>query len=181
MNKVRTLLSLLTVVIIVTPILGIVLVYRNNLQDTLIPLEITEITTNLFGSDGSGESWLQTPKLVGPIEYDPATRVITFSFNFTNSFPIGITINSLSGNVLCAMHSVPLGAADLKKPVMMSAGETKTLSVVAIWTDDALVHFQRLHPGENTIDVYLVDIAVDAGGVKIQSSEPIRIDSVPIM
>ncbi len=180
MDKVRLLLILVTIIVIAAPILGIVLVYRNNLQDLFIPPEINEITANLFGTGGSGESWLQTPKLVGPIEYDPTTRSATFTFEFTNSFPIGVTINSLSGDVVCATHDVPLGAATLKEPVMMSAGETKTLSVVAVWTDVALVHFQSLHPGQNTIDVDLVDIAVDAGGLNIQSSEPIRINAVPI-
>jgi len=62
----------------------------------------------------------------------------------------------------------------------MSAGDIKTLTVVTVWTDVALAHFQSLHAGENTIDIDLVDTAVDAGGLNIQSSEPIRINSVPI-
>jgi len=180
MDKMRLTLSIVTIVIVAAPILGIVLAYRNNTQDLFIPPEINEITANLFGTGGSGESWLQTPRPVGPIEYDPTTRSATFTFEFTNSFPIGVTINSLSGDVLCATHDVSLGAATLKEPVVMSAGETKTLSVVAVWTDVARAHFQSLHPGENTIDIDLVDIAVDAGGLKIQSSEPIRINTVPI-
>jgi len=180
MDKVRLSLSILTIVIIAVPILGIVIAYRNNPQDLFIPPEINDITTNLFGSNGSSESWLQTPALVGPIEYNQATRSATFTFKYKNSFPIGVTINSLSGYVECAAHGVPLGIATLKEPVMMSAGETKTLSVVATWTDVALSHFQSLHPGENTISIDFVDIAVNAGGLNIQSNEKIRIDDVPI-
>ena len=50
MDKAQLSLSLATVVMIVTPTLGIVLIYRNNLQDLFIPPEINEITPDLFGA-----------------------------------------------------------------------------------------------------------------------------------
>jgi hypothetical protein len=180
MDKVQLLLNVLTIMFFVIPILGIVVAYRGSLQDLFIPPELNGLVTTLLNAGRSGNSLLTQPALVGPIEYDPATRSVTFTFEFNNSFPIGIRLNSLFGDVLCATDGTALGIASMRDPVWIGSGETKTLTVVAAWTDAALAHFQSLHSGERVIDVYLLNVTVNAGGVKITNNEPVRINDVPI-
>jgi hypothetical protein len=180
LDKVRLLLTLFTIIVIAVPILGIIIAYQGNLLGLFIPPEIKEITDNLSNSGGSNESGFKLPTVVRPIQYDPATRKVTIAFQFTNPFPVGVKINSFSGTVECYSHGTSLGTTTLKEPVMIGAGENKTLTVTAIWTEEAVSHFQNSHPGENTNDINLVDLAIDAGGLRIQSNEPIRINDVPI-
>ncbi len=179
-DKVRLLLTIVTIIIIAIPIVGIVIAYRNNPQELFIPPELDELATTLFSGNGSASQGWPTPAIVGPIEYDPTTRSATFTFEYTNSFPVGVTLNSLTAAVNCATHGTFLGTASLRDPIWIGAGETKKLTVVAVWTDAALAHFQNQHQGEDMIAVDLTNIAVNAGGLIITSNQPIRINDVPI-
>ncbi len=179
-DRVRLLLTIVTIIIIAVPILGIAIVYRNNPKELFIPPELDELATTLLSGNGSANQGLPTPTITGPIEYDPATRSATFTFEYTNSFPIGVTLNSLSTDINCAAHGAFLGTASLRDPVWIGSGETKKLTVVAVWTDGAIAHFQSQHQGETTIAIDLTNIAVNAGGFMITSNGSIRINGVPI-
>jgi hypothetical protein len=168
MDKVRLLLTLITIAIIVVPIVGILLAYQNNLLGLFIPPEINEIADDLMGGDGTDGSGLEPPKMVGEPEYDEASRTFSVTFQFKNTFPVDITINSLSGNIECAEHEFHLGNASLSKPVSIDAGETGTMTVLGTWTEEAISHFETAHGDEELVDVVLVDFAVDVSGIQIQ-------------
>ncbi len=180
MDKVRLLLTTITIIIIVVPIFGIIIAYRNNPQELFVPRELNELASTLLSGNESSSTGFPTPAITGPIEYDPTTRSATFTFEYTNSFPIGITLNSLSADVDCATHGTSLGTASLRDPIWIGSGETKTVAVVSVWTDTALAHFLNQHRGQNAIDVDLMNLKVNAGGLSITSNEPIRIKNVPI-
>lgn len=168
MDKVRLLLSVITIVIIAVPIAGTVLAYRNNLVGLLIPPEINEIADNFMDGNGTNESGLEPPTMVGEPQYDEASRTFSVTFQFKNTFPVDITIKSLSGNIVCNEHRFLLGNASLSKPVSINTGETGTLTVLGTWTEEAINHFHTAHTGEETVDVVLVDFAVDISGIQIQ-------------
>jgi len=180
MDKVRLLLTLITIVIIVVPIVGMLLAYQNNLLGLFIPPEINEIADDLMGGDGANGSGLGPPTMVGEPEYDEASRTLSVTFQFKNTFPVDITVNSLSGNIECDDHGFSLGNASLSKPVSIGAGETKTMTVLGTWTEEAINHFQTDHAGEETVNVNMVDLAVDVSGIKVQTDERIPIEDVPI-
>jgi hypothetical protein len=179
MDKVRLLLTLITIAIVVVPIVGMLLAYQNNLLGLFISPEINEIADNLSGGGTNGPG-LEPPTMVGPPEYDPASRTVTLTFQYKNTLPFDITIKSLSGNIECDEHGFPLGNASLSKPVSIDAGETKTMTVVGTWTEQAINHFHTAHAGEETVDVVLVDFAVDVSGITVQTNERISIPDVPI-
>lgn len=168
MDKVRLLLTLITIAIVVIPIVGMLLAYQDNLLGLFIPPEINEIADDLMGGDGANGSGLEPPTMVGEPEYDEASRTFSVTFQFKNTFPVDITINSLSGNIECVDHGFHLGNASLSKPVSIDAGETKTMTVLGTWTEEAISHFHTKHAGEETVDVVLVDFAVDVSGIQIQ-------------
>ena len=171
MDKVRLLLTLITIAIIVVPIVGMLLAYQNNLLGLFIPPEINEIADDFMGGDGTNGAGLEPPTMVGEPEYNEATRTYSATFQFKNSFPVDLTIKSLSGNIVCYEHGFTLGNASLSKPVSIDAGETGTLTVLGTWTEEAISHFHTAHAGEDTVDVVLVDMAVDISGIQLQMDQ----------
>jgi len=171
MNKVRLLLTLITIAIVVIPIVGMLLAYQGNLLGLFVPPEINQIADDLMGGNGDNGSGLEPPTMVGEPQYDEASRTFAVTFQYKNSFPMDITVKSLTGNIECDEHRFPLGNASLSEPVSIDAGETGTLTVLGKWTEDALGetgHFKTEHGDEETVDVVLVDMAVDISGIQIQ-------------
>jgi hypothetical protein len=171
MDKIRLIMSLITIAIVVIPIVGMLLAYQGNLLGFFVPPEINDIAADLMGGIGDNGPGLEPPTMLGEPEYDEATGTFSASFEFTNSFPIDITINSLSGNIECVEHRFPLGNVSLSEAVSIDAGETGTLTVTGKWTDAAKVHFQNEHANEEFVDAILSDLAVDISGIQIQMNE----------
>jgi len=168
MDKIRLLLTVITIVIVVIPIVGILLAYRDNLLGLFVPPMITEIAVDLLGGDGDNAYGLEPPTIVGEPQYDEASHTFAVTFQYKNSFPVDITIKSLSGNIECDRDRFPLGNTSLSKPVSIDAGETGTLTVFGTWTEEAIDHFENEHEHEEFVDVVLVDFAVDFSGIQIQ-------------
>ena len=177
MDKVRLILTVISIVIVVVPIVGVVLMYQNNLLGLFIPPQANEIIDSLSNSGGNN---VTPPEIVGEPQYDPASRTFTLSFQFKNPLPVDVTVKSMSGNIVCDADNFPLGKATLSKPVSMGAGETAIVTVKGTWTDAAISHFQTAHKGEKTVTVDLVDLAVDASGITVQTGERIQIPNVPL-
>jgi hypothetical protein len=130
-----------------------------------IPPEVNELVDDLMGGDGP---WVEPPTMVGEPQYDEASRTFSVNFQYKNSLPIDINVKSLTGNIECAEHDSLLGNASLSEPVSIVAGEIGAMTVLGTWTEEAVSHFANAHGDEENVDVVLVDIAVDIGGVKIQ-------------
>jgi hypothetical protein len=175
MDKIRLILTLVTIAIVVIPIVGMLLAYQGNLLGLFVPPEINQIADDFMGGDGGNNGdngpGLEPPTMVGEPTYDEEAGTFSATFKFTNSFPIDITINSLSGNIECAEHHFTLGTANLSDAVSIDAGETGTLTVNGQWTDAGKLHFRNDHASEEFVDVVLSDLAVDISGVQLQMDE----------
>jgi hypothetical protein len=172
MDKVRLLLTLTTIAIVVIPIVGTLLAYQGNLLGLFIPPEVNEIADDLMSGGGSDMLGLEP---VGQPQYDEASRTVTLTFQFKNTFPFDITINSISGNVECAAHGFHLGIVTLDNPVSIDKGETKTITVLGTWTEEAISHFRNAHAGEEKVDANLVDLTVDVKGIQFTMDQSIEI------
>jgi hypothetical protein len=168
MDKIRLILTVITIAIVVIPIVGMLLAYQNNLLGLFVPPEINQIADDLMGGGGNNGSGLEPPTMVGEPQYDEASHKFAVTFQYKNSFPVDITIKSLTGNIECDEHRFPLGNASLSKPVSIDAGETGTMTVLGTWTEEAISHFHTAHAGEETVDVVLVGMAVDISGIQLQ-------------
>ena len=195
MEKVRLALVIITIAIAVGPILGVVLVYRDNLSGLFIPPEINQITNILGGNPENpgqpgqnGQSGNGTnpygiiPPTPEDIQYDPVTRVFTASFQMKNPVPFlpEVTLNSINGTAECDEHNFPLGTIALKNPVKMKLGETVTVTITGKWTEEAIDHFNAAHPNEQNIKANLVGATTDAGGMIVQIPGPISLGEIPI-
>lgn len=169
MDKIRLILTVITIVIVVVPLVGTFLANQGNLLGLIVPPEMNDLADDLIGGeDGPG---LEPPTMVGEPRYDPVSRTFSVSFQYKNSFPLDMIIKSLTGNIECVEHHFPLGTANLSEPVSIDAGETGTLTVVGAWTDDAINHFRDFHGDEILVGVVLADFAVDISGIQIGMDE----------
>jgi hypothetical protein len=169
MDKMRLLLTIITVAIVAVPILGMLLTNQNNLLGLVIPPQLSDLA----------ESRLEPPTFVDS-QYDAASRTVALTFSFKNPFKADLTINSMSANLVCDEHNFPLGNAVLDKPVSMGAGETAMVTIFGTWTEEALAHFHSAHGGDKTIDVELVNLAVNFKGMTVHTDQPIPVKDVPL-
>jgi hypothetical protein len=159
MDKIRLILTLVTIAIVVIPIVGMLLAYQGNLLGLFVPPEINQIADDFMGGDG-GNNGDNGPRL------EPPTMVGEPTYNEEAG-----TFNSLSGNIECVEHHFTLGTANLSDAVSIDAGETGTLTVNGQWTDAGKLHFRNEHASEEFVDVVLSDLAVDISGVQLQMDE----------
>ncbi len=164
MHPTRVLLVLLNVIIIAAPLIGVVVVYQNNLQDLVLPPQASQILSGNLGSGGS----VQIPQFVNAT-YDPNTRIGYVLFSYLNPFSFDLTINSASADVQCTAHHSSLGHAELEEegPITVPSGETTYITVVFTWTQTAETHFQLEHPNEKTTLIDLVNLEVDVSGINV--------------
>jgi hypothetical protein len=167
MDKVRLILTLISIAITVGPIAVMLIAYQDNLLGLFIPPEVNEIADNLMSGGGGG---LEASTQLNST-YDASSRTVTLTFQFKNPFNFPVTVNSMSGSIVCDKHDFP---------VSVGAGETATITVLGTWTEEAIDHFQTAHAGEKKTTVDLVNLAIDVSGIKIQTNERIQIPDVPI-
>lgn len=192
MQLLGILLILINVGAIVGPIAGVVIVYQSNLQGLVIPPEVQQIVSDtmntLTSSNPSNSNDGSNPDNSGSLAlpvytnstYDPVAKTITVVFSFTNPFDnFSITINSVAADVQCHAHSFMLGHAAMSNPVEVAPLATVDLTIVFSWTDAAQQHFETAHAGETSINVDLVNIAVNVSGISIQTPETYNVD-IPI-
>jgi hypothetical protein len=112
--------------------------------------------------------------------YDPVSRTVRFSFDFTNPLGIGLSLNSLTADVSCTEHNFAIGSAVLASPVVLAPNATVPVAVVATWTESAIAHFASAHAGEKAISVDLSNLKVDLGGFSLSLPSKITIPDVPL-
>ena len=175
MNKLKIILTILSISITVLPIAGAVLAYRDNLIGLVMPPEVISIT------DGSitNSSQFQPPMPVGEPQYNPETKTATFTFNFTNPLNSPMTINTLEAGIKCGEHGFLLGNASIDKPLTLNPGESAVITAFGKLSDDAINHFKTQHAGDNYVNVDFSNLNVDIAGIKVQVDEQ-EIGNIPI-
>jgi hypothetical protein len=190
MQLLGLLLILINVGAVVGPIAGVVIAYNGNVQEMVIPPEVREIVEDTFGvmtapsqpdiddfqnPGGSSSASFALPQYVSS-SYDLSARTVTAVFNFTNPLNITLTVNQVSADVKCHAHGFLLGHASIPTAVEIPPTQTADLTVVFAWTEAAQGHMLSAHPGESTINVDLVNIAVNVSGITIETPSTYNVD-----
>lgn len=179
MEKIRILLTLITVAIIAGPLIAEAVVYKDNPTGLIIPPEVTDLIGGSNGTGGILEAPITLPQIVES-EYDPISRTVRFSFSFTNPFGFDLTLRALSADVVCTEHNFLLGKAVLVNSVQLRGGETVLIPVIGTWTEAAIEHFTSAHAGEQKISVDLTGITTDISGISIDLTERIHVGEIPL-
>jgi hypothetical protein len=179
LDKVRLLLTVITIAINVLPIAGVLLIYRDNLLGLVVPPEINNVINDVVTPGGSLEESVGNFTFVGS-QYDEASRTVTLTFEVTNPLNVDLSVNSMSADVRCAEHDFPIGHALISDPVDIGAGETASIAIEGSWTQEAIDHFLTAHEGAQTIDIELSGLSVNVNGVSIQTDEVVTIPDFPV-
>jgi len=176
MNKLKIFLALLTIAITVTPIALEALLYRDNLLDLIVPPEITNMfkgnNSNANGKSTNGinllNSQLELPQPVGEPQYNPETKTISYTFNFTNPMESPIEVNTLQGGIVSHDDGVFLGNITIDKPLKLEPGQTANITANGILSDEAINYLKTKSTTQNSINVDFVNLNVDLAGLQLQ-------------
>jgi hypothetical protein len=168
-------LILVNIGVIVAPLAGVAIIYRDNLSELVVPPEVTQ----LIGDTSINGSQIQLPQFVD-YTYDAAAKTVTVIFNFTNPLNLNVTINSLSADVVCNEHGLSLGHVGIVNPVELDRGITAYILVVFSWTAEAENHFMAEHAGQDAISISLTNIVVDISGITVEAPASYDIGNIPI-
>jgi len=175
LNKVKLILTAITIAINVIPIVGILVMYQDNLPGLVVPPEIVDMLTDVANS----EDPVGDITFVGS-QYDAATRTVTLTFDVTNPLAYDLTVDSLSADVRCEAHGFPMGQLAIAAPVSLRAGESSRVEVVGTWTEEAVEHIQTEHAGAHSIGIELVNASITVNGATVQTDELLKIPDFPV-
>lgn len=161
--------------LIVVPVAGVAIVYRNNLSALVVTPQVERITNGTFFTEVSFE----LPKLVNA-GFDVSSQTVILIFNFTNPFNYRLTIKSISADAESAKDNFTLGHAILSSPVFLNPNETSDFIIAFTLTSDALRYILANYVGVRSIDIELVDVLINVDDIMVQPNEPIFIPNVPI-
>jgi LEA14-like dessication related protein len=179
LDKVRLILTAVTIIINVVPVAGVLLINQNNLLGLIVPPEINTVINELTVPEGQLEELLGNVTFVDS-QYDAAAQRTTLTFKFTNPLQFDVVVDSMSADVRCDEHDFPMGRAIITNPVAIRAGETGEINVEGTWTQNALQHFLTAHAGAKKIDIELTGISVTVNGVSIQTDKIMKIPNFPV-
>ena len=176
MNKLKIFLALLTIAITVTPIALEALLYRDNLLDLIVPPEII----NMFKGNGSNadgksnssinllNSQLQLPQPVGEPQYNPETKTISYTFNFTNPTESPIKVDTLQAGIVSHDDGFFLGNVTIDKPFELEPGQTANITANGKLSDEAINYLKTKSATQDSINVDFVNLNVDLAGLQLQ-------------
>jgi hypothetical protein len=169
MDKVKLVLTLISVAITVGPIAAGLLMYRDNLLNLVLPSNLQD-TVHSFTSDKP------EVKITGNPTINRTERTVSFQYEITNPYGFDMVLNELTSNVVCANHTgVMFGHATvLGAPITIQAKSTRELSILMTYTKEGESHVKdlELHPPQSKIYVYLTDLKVNIQGITISLEEP---------
>ena len=187
MQALSIVLVLISIGTILGPIGAVVVIYRSDLSQLVIPPQISDImngNSNLIphgNSDGNGDSGLgglMKPVFVSA-QSNVAAHTFTGVFNVTNSLNFDLTLNSFSTDVEFTQANIPATSLSLSSPVTVLAGQTTQLTISGHWTQ-AAQDYVASNLGATSIDLSVSNIAININGITIQSAGPIQVGSIPV-
>jgi hypothetical protein len=177
MNKVKILLTLLTIAITVTPIVVEVLIYRDNLLGLIIPPEITDLingdnnSSNSIGNNNVVDRLLNSrfdlPKPVG----DPNSiqaRTLSATFSITNPLQTPISIDKVSSGIISHNDGFFIGNLTIDEPIRLEPGQTADIPTTTLLSDGALNYLKDKAENQDSINIDLIDLNVDLAGIQVQ-------------
>jgi hypothetical protein len=187
MKKLKLILLFLTIAITITPIVIEVLLYRDNLLDLIIPPEIANIVNNQSNNSNeksiTGNNLLnpefELPKPIGDPQYNPETKTISYTFNFTNPLQTPLEIDELQAGLVSHNDGFFLGNITISKPLKLDPGQTVDITALGILSDDAIDYLKSQSATQNSINLDFVNLNVDLSGVQLQLDKQ-NIGNIPI-
>jgi hypothetical protein len=196
MQAIGIVLLLISLGTTIAPVAAVVVIYRDDLSQLVIPPEIRDIMNgnstifplvnnndnqngNQNGNDGdAGLGGLMSPTIVS-VQSDPAAHTFSAVFSVTNPTNYDLTLNSFSANALMTQQQIPAGSVSLANPITALAGQTTQVTITGQWTQQIQDYMTTNYPGANSVEIYVKDVVIDVNGITVTSSGIIDVGTVP--
>ncbi len=175
MDSVKVVLVVLSIVIVVGPLVGILVVYRDNLGELVLPPQIN----NLLQGDQTTPS-LSPPEPTGTPQYNPQTGAFTLSFSYTNPLDATVTISKLTAQVKASDYNIVLGNVSLAQPVTLQPKQAATITTTGTLDPNAVSQIKAQNPNASSVEVSLENVFITAGGVTLQLGEIPNVGQIPL-
>jgi hypothetical protein len=171
MDKLKIALTLLSIAIVVGPIAGVVLVYKDNLPGLVLPPQIQ----GLVERDNSSPTvtqpseilpQFQMPQPVGEPKYNSQTGEFVYPFNFTNPLDTKISFDQLSADVSLG-NGQTLGTISLDQPINIDPGASEVINATGIMSQDSINQLVAQYGNNNLDNIVLNNVNVTVGGVNV--------------
>jgi hypothetical protein len=179
MNKVKMLLTLLTIAIIVLPIAIEVLLYKDNLLGLIVPPEIAGATTSGNTNNSILNPEFTLPQPVGEPQYNPESKTASFTFNFTNPLNTTITVDKLEAGIVSHDDGVFLGNVSIREPLTLAPGQTSNITILSAFSNEAIEYFKTQSKGQNSTNIDVTNLNAELAGVKVHVDRQ-NIGNIPI-
>jgi hypothetical protein len=193
MDRLKVFFTLLSILIIAVPITVEVVLYRDNLLGLVIPSELTNLINHNSNSGNSStdlvkndtaisnlvNSGFDLPQPVGEPQYNPETKTVSFTFNFTNPLQTPLVVNKLEATIVSHDTGVFLGNVTLEKPIELKPGQTMDITALDALSDETINYFKTNSFDQKSINADFVNLNVDLGGVIVQIDRQ-NIGDIPI-
>jgi hypothetical protein len=164
MDKVKVALTVLSIMLIAAPLLGVVYVYRDNLIGLVLHPEVTDMmngNTNQTSPMGDFE----LPSVAGEPQYNSQTGAFNLAFNFTNPLTNDLSVDKFSATIKSRDNNAVLGNVALAEPISVASGENSILSVAGNLDQNTVNQLVSQYQGNRNLNVVLEDVDAIVGGI----------------
>jgi hypothetical protein len=187
MKKLKIILILLTIAITIAPIAIEVLLYQDNLLDLIIPPQIASIvngnSNNSNEKNVNGNNLLnpefKLPQPVGEPQYNPQTKTISFTLNFTNPLNTPLELDRLQAGLVSHDDGFFLGNITINQPLKIDPGQTVDITALGTLSNGAIDYLKSKSAIQNAINLDFVNLNVDLSGIRLQLDKQ-NIGNAPI-
>jgi hypothetical protein len=186
---VSVVLALISIGAILGPVGAVVIIYRADLSQLVIPPQIREIMNGNSSIIPTGNSDNQDDNsgmgggLMKPVfvsaQSNPQTNSFTGIFQVTNPLNYDVTLNSFGATVAITQNQIPGGDLSLASPVTIPAGQTTQITITGHWTQEIENYFAN-NPAITSVEVYVSNVRIDINGIVIESSGTIDVGNIPM-
>ena len=163
MEKIKIALVLLTIAITVGPLVGVLIVYQDDLTALVFPPELKDVANGEIGSIAATD--FEAPTITQEPQYNPETGDFSVAFNFTNPLPNEISVDQFSAQVKSKDNNSLLGNINLAQPINIDPGENGIIDVVGNLDAATLEQVKAQYEQNGTINVILENVDATIAGV----------------
>ena len=163
MERIKIVLVLLTIAITIGPLVGALIVYRDNLTALVFPPELKNAANGEIGKVAAAD--FEAPTITQEPHYNPETGDFSVAFNFTNPLPNEISVDQFSAQVKSKDDNSFLGNINLAQPININPGENGVIDVAGNLDAATLEQIKAQYEQNGTVNVILENVDATIAGV----------------
>ncbi len=163
MEKIKIVLTILSIVIVVGPLAGVALLYRDNLSGLVFPPEVSNLENGQIGNVTVSD--FVAPAIAGEPQYDPDTGALNVSLSFTNPLNNEISVDQFKADIKSKDQNIELGNVELAKPISIAPGENGIVDVIGNLSPELIKQIQTQYQDNGKVNIVFENIDAVVAGV----------------